>query len=339
VISFTPGREAEIEQDVMVTVTPSMTVESVKDEIVSQCGIMTFNKAVRLMNGGLHMDEDRTVEQYHVDPEATLHLIVPRSAGKGAADGLTSTNISKPSRLSQEKDSDESTDAGSSHYKSDDSSRTDSSSNDVIRTDSSKRNQNITFTAASFRSPGRCSSLRRSASVSGMCGNETTTEETVSPSTTEVQEAPSSETAAVLHSVLGRPPRPRTQPAHPSIVVRRPRSSLRLPPTPPCQARLNMAEMSINGSSRLSLLVSDAVCLPHEFHLAKPQESPRNDGPIIPGGPGGPGGPAAVESQIAKGRRPEGPRPAARRPCMRLQHNRARSVNAAIDRWAGRINC
>lgn len=80
VIAWSQGTEAEYARDVRVNISPSLTIEAVKYEIASQCGLPpgTSIRASRLIKAGLHMDDAKTVEQYHLDPNAKLHFVVPR---------------------------------------------------------------------------------------------------------------------------------------------------------------------------------------------------------------------------------------------------------------------
>lgn len=80
VITWAHGAQAEHARDVRVAVSPSLNIEAVKYEIAEKCGLPPGSsmRAARLVKGGLHMDDEKTVEQYHLDPNAKLHFVVPR---------------------------------------------------------------------------------------------------------------------------------------------------------------------------------------------------------------------------------------------------------------------
>mmetsp|Transcript_14630 Transcript_14630/g.25905 ORF Transcript_14630/g.25905 Transcript_14630/m.25905 type:complete len:460 (+) Transcript_14630:77-1456(+) len=79
VITWARGTEAEYARDVRVAVSPTLNIEAVKYEIAEKCGLPPGSsmRAARLLKGGLHMDDEKTVEQYHLDPNAKLHFVVP----------------------------------------------------------------------------------------------------------------------------------------------------------------------------------------------------------------------------------------------------------------------
>lgn len=168
VISFNPGEEAKYVQEAWVTVTPSMTVAAVTDEVAFQCGFAASNKAIRLVHGGLVMLQDRTLEQYLVEPGSTLHVIVPSSVAASSAmpDSpqafVKDAALEKPSLADDASQDPQNREINSSHICS--------GIKEDINSENSCKNynstiQNTSCTAASFRTPRRCATLRRSVST------------------------------------------------------------------------------------------------------------------------------------------------------------------------------
>lgn len=210
VVRFSPGTEAASFPDVSVTVTPSMTIEGVKDEIATQCDIQTSRDQLKLVYDGLNLDESKTLEQYRVDPDDTLHLIVPHTVD---IDEMLFTNSQGKGRIGDSLRGDEK----NASQARDDKSKLE----EVLSTDSStKALQNMTLTSGSFRSRRRCSSLR-SASASSVRQHQ---ERSVAPNLTSTK-AP---------RPLGRPPR---APAKAGEVERKPLGLAGRPPRPPCTPR------------------------------------------------------------------------------------------------------
>jgi len=79
VVKFTPGKQAQSAEEVCISVSPTMTIDGAKCEAFLALEAGGFNAKARLIKGGLHLHDDRTIEQYHIDPDSTLHLIIPRS--------------------------------------------------------------------------------------------------------------------------------------------------------------------------------------------------------------------------------------------------------------------
>jgi len=79
VIKFTPGKQAQSAEEVFVAVSPTMTIDGAKCEAFLALEAGGFNAKARLIKEGLHLHDDRTIEQYHIDPDSTLHLVIPRS--------------------------------------------------------------------------------------------------------------------------------------------------------------------------------------------------------------------------------------------------------------------
>jgi hypothetical protein len=83
VVKFSPGSQAESVGEVSVTVSPNMFIDAAKGEAL----FATFGSdcpqwhATRLIKGGRHLHDDKTVEHYHIDPDSTLHLVIPRGRG------------------------------------------------------------------------------------------------------------------------------------------------------------------------------------------------------------------------------------------------------------------
>lgn len=92
VIKFSPGAQAQSAAEVFVTISPAMTIDAAKFEALSEAsasmgpGAADLCAAARLIKGGLYLEDEQTVEHYHIDPESTLHLIVPR--GRSGNHGL-----------------------------------------------------------------------------------------------------------------------------------------------------------------------------------------------------------------------------------------------------------
>lgn len=84
VVKFSPGCEAQTAAEVSVAVSPTMTIDTAKFEALATVAAdLGFAPAdilgsSRFIKGGLRMKDDDTIENYHVDPESTLHLIIPR---------------------------------------------------------------------------------------------------------------------------------------------------------------------------------------------------------------------------------------------------------------------
>lgn len=85
VIKFSPGSQAQSVKEVFISVSPTMTVDAAKFEALSsaaiglgEVGSVEVATAARFIKGGLHLADDKTMEHYHIDPESSLHLIVPR---------------------------------------------------------------------------------------------------------------------------------------------------------------------------------------------------------------------------------------------------------------------
>lgn len=79
VVKFTPGAEAQCVQEALVEVSPDWLVEGAKTEVAAQCGLRVANSKLRLMYNGRIMQDRSILEHYHVDPDTTIHLVVPRS--------------------------------------------------------------------------------------------------------------------------------------------------------------------------------------------------------------------------------------------------------------------
>lgn len=84
VVKFSPGAQAQSSNVVTISVSPMMTIDAAKFEALSAAsdalgaGSVDVSKAARLIKGGLHLQDDRTIEYYHINPDATLHLVIPR---------------------------------------------------------------------------------------------------------------------------------------------------------------------------------------------------------------------------------------------------------------------
>jgi len=101
VVKFTPGSQAQSAAEVSISVSPTLTVDAAKFEALTAAsaslgaGSAELFKAARLIKGGLHMKEEKTIEHYHIDPDSTLHLIIPRGrsddhTSPGNSSGITS---------------------------------------------------------------------------------------------------------------------------------------------------------------------------------------------------------------------------------------------------------
>eukprot|EP00931_Biecheleriopsis_adriatica_P056853 TRINITY_DN3371_c0_g1_i1.p1 TRINITY_DN3371_c0_g1~~TRINITY_DN3371_c0_g1_i1.p1 ORF type:complete len:334 (+),score=67.84 TRINITY_DN3371_c0_g1_i1:54-1055(+) len=237
VIGFTPGAEATCDEKTAVLVTPSMTVEAVKDEIASQFGIMAPSRAMRLIHCGLRLDEARTLEQYHVDPEATLHLVVPRSAAAKARAELGSAgyaDLAAPRSTFGKKDGTDVTRPGSG-----------SSNDSQCDTTEDKCEEQPVCTAGSFRTPRRCQHLRRSSSVPAPASRA------ASASQDEASVNPAFRAAAPVAAAppAGRPPVPPRRPPLPGRRPLRPSASLRSD-APAAQGRTRASSVRANTIDR-----------------------------------------------------------------------------------------
>jgi len=109
VIKFTPGSQAQSADEVSVSVSPSMTIDAAKFEALSaasaRLGIESWevSAAARLIKGGLHLKDEWTMERYHIDPNSTLHLIIPRS--RGDDDNVPGDACGVPGNASHDDDS------------------------------------------------------------------------------------------------------------------------------------------------------------------------------------------------------------------------------------------
>lgn len=96
VIKFTPGSQAQSVEEVCIKVSPTLTVDAAKLEALSAAiaslgdGSADIGSAARLIKGGLHLKDEKTMEHYHIDPDSTLHLIIPRGRGDTALPESTS---------------------------------------------------------------------------------------------------------------------------------------------------------------------------------------------------------------------------------------------------------
>lgn len=82
VIKYSPGFQAQQGQDVSIAVSPTTTVDGAKLEAVTAvCGLGcgSLLPVARLIKGGMHLHDDKTIEYYRIDPDTTLHLVLPRS--------------------------------------------------------------------------------------------------------------------------------------------------------------------------------------------------------------------------------------------------------------------
>jgi hypothetical protein len=115
VVRFSPGAQAQSSTVVTVSVSPMMTIDAAKFEALSLAsdalgaGSVDVSKAARLIKGGLHLQDDRTIEYYHINPDATLHLIIPRSRNSesnmpGNASGIVAGEACENDNVSEEMD-------------------------------------------------------------------------------------------------------------------------------------------------------------------------------------------------------------------------------------------
>lgn len=83
VIHFTPPAVSETVMEMEVSLAPTQTVASIKEEILGKCGRRGMT-GVRLLKGGLDMQDDRVVSSYRIVSGDTLHCVMcrPRSAAR-----------------------------------------------------------------------------------------------------------------------------------------------------------------------------------------------------------------------------------------------------------------
>lgn len=80
-VKFSPGSQAQSAEEFTIAVSPMMTIDAAKFEALSAVCAEAYCNAARLIKGGLHLEDEQTVEHYHIDPESMLHLVIPRTRG------------------------------------------------------------------------------------------------------------------------------------------------------------------------------------------------------------------------------------------------------------------
>jgi hypothetical protein len=91
VVRFSPGSEAQSAEEVSITVSPAMPIDAAKFEALAAASAIldassgAAEKTARLIKGGLHLEDAKTIENYNIDPNAILHLVVPRGRAETAS--------------------------------------------------------------------------------------------------------------------------------------------------------------------------------------------------------------------------------------------------------------